>query len=340
MDRALEWFVRLQAEEGNDSGLNARFLSWLRQDERHEAAWQAVTNVWNDDVIVAASRQLDEANTAATGHEPRRLSLGWNAAVLPVASLPRFATGIMRQSRLLSPVAVLSALAVALLIFIIAPALVSTLTLRWQADFRSNIGKTEAITLPDGSRMQLDTNSAVAMDFAGGRRSLRVLQGGIWLDVKHDPAHPFRVRGRYSEVTVKGTAFAVAVTEDQDKILLQRGLIEARHSPGDGAVVLLQPGEMLTASPEALSPVGRFDEAEALAWVSGRIVLKSRPLREALHAITPYFDGSVFVSNREILDHAVSGNFRTDNAAAAIAGVVAAAGGTVTHLPGDFLIIR
>ncbi len=81
------------------------------------------------------------------------------------------------------------------------------LWLRWQADALTGAGEMLVVTLPDGSRADLNSGTALAYDFAEGRRHVTLLQGEAWLDVIHDPAHPFTVDAGATEVTVKGTAF-------------------------------------------------------------------------------------------------------------------------------------
>ena len=165
-DAALDWFVRRQDAPG-DAALERAFRLWLGEDPRHAAAYARYDALWALPELDAASANLaarqDRADThrAARPRRRRRAALAAAAALLLAVGLARY----------------------------------PDLWLRWQADYRTAAGGRSDVTLPDGSRMMLNTASAVAVDFAGGRRSVRLLAGEAFFDVVRDPDHPFRVSG-------------------------------------------------------------------------------------------------------------------------------------------------
>ncbi|MCX8997915.1 FecR domain-containing protein [Rhizobiaceae bacterium BDR2-2] len=321
VDQALEWFARLNAGETVDPETRLAFEGWLSAGPDHRMVWEQVADVWAAPETLLASQQVAAQAQADNvvrldAHERR-----------PAPGRPRFGVYAMVA-------------AAALVLAIATPQVLPSLLLRWQADYRTDAGKTQELVLPDGSQMVLNGQSAVALDFADGRRGVRVLAGEAWFDVVHDERHPFHVAGKFSDVQVRGTAFAVRVDGDGDTIVLERGRVDAIHDRGDIAPVHLSAGEMVRASDAAMSAVAPFDSEEMLGWLEGRIVFSARPLGEALDAIKPYLNGTVVVLNRDLLDVAVSGHYRTDSAGTAIASIVSAAGGKITRLPGGIIIIR
>lgn len=312
IDQALEWFVRLNDCPGAES--QAQFDAWLSSSEAHRAAWEEVAGVWRDPAILAASQQLAERQ---------------ETNVVPLT--PRARRPLRHYAM---------AAAATLLLAAALPHIMPQLITRWQADYLTAVGETREVRLPDGSRMVLNTGSAVALDFREGRRGARLLQGEAWFDVAHDPSRPFHVAGQFSDVRVKGTMFSVRRQADGDRIALQAGVVEAVHENPAVSPIRLEAGEMAHASSAAISAIPHFESDEALGWLEGRIIFSGKPLGKALDAIGAYLDGRVIVLNRDILNVAVSGNYRTDSAETAMEGVVAAAGGKITRLPGGILIIR
>jgi transmembrane sensor len=257
-DQALDWFARLRnATPG--AAEQAEFQAWLRQSPRHAEAIEELEAIWGSPAFAAATRGLPVAVAAAHATPSRirparklRTSLGAIAAMLVVA------LGIWQ-----------------------APALL----LRWQADHITAVGDRATIALPDGSTLILNTASAVALDFEDGRRNVRLLRGEAFFDVRHDPARPFRVAGRFGAVEVKGTAFSVRENETEDTVILERGRVEVSLVANTADRATLAPDQQIVAGADTLSAVAPADPAMALAWRQGRIVFDDQPFARMTGAL-------------------------------------------------------
>ena len=88
-----------------------------------------------------------------------------------------------------------------------SPAAVATPTV---ASWRAGIGKTDSITLDDGSQVVLAPQSELVLleGFGGDRREVR-LAGQAWFRVVHDDAKPFVVHTTAAVVRDIGTVFTV-----------------------------------------------------------------------------------------------------------------------------------
>lgn len=319
VDQALDWFLRHQSDQELDAAQEVAFNHWLAAEPAHRRAWSEVNATWNAPETLVGTQMLD----------------------LNLRQKPAGRRGF----RMRGPVrryVVTGALAIAasLLLTLALPYLSGQITPALLADYATHTGEKREIALPDGSLMVLNTDTAIALDFDAVRRGVRLLRGEAWFDVVHDPAHPFHVLASHSEVEVKGTAFSVATENDRDTIRLQRGAVEAHHNLSDVDRVHLTAGQMVVASEKAMSKVTSFQPDESLAWLENRIVFDDTSLGEALHEIGRYFDGRLIVLNDALLNARVSGFYRTDRAADAIAAIVAASGGKVNRIPGNFIIIR
>lgn len=314
-DAALDWFLRLQAEQ--DAEISAAFRAWRDADPRHAEAFARLQRLSD----LSALHRATERDAGALAIVPERLT-----AARPKQTPTR--------RRLLAWAACLVG-AFGLAGWWLGPDLYRD----WRSDYRTASGARLTVTLPDGSTATLNTASAIALDFADGRRRVALLAGEAFFDVRLDAAHPFVVTSRFADVAVKGTAFAVARQDAADTVVLERGAVAVERI-GGGAAATLAPGQMVVASAAGLSPVGGADVAEALAWREGRIVFRDRPLAAALAELARYYPGTVWLANGALGERRVSGHYRIDDAAAAIRTLAAAAGGEVRQFPGKILVLR
>ena len=102
----------------------------------------------------------------------------------------------------------LAALAVAA---ILCAALIHQLGLidRFRSDLWSGVGEIGHSVLADGSRIDLNTDTAVALRFTDTERGIELLRGEAFFDVVPDSRRPFVVRGNGLSVRAIGTRFFV-----------------------------------------------------------------------------------------------------------------------------------
>lgn len=317
LDAALDWLFTLEARP-DDADLRADFDRWRAADPAHAAAFDQVAQAWHlpeMDMVAHSIRAAEQEK----------------APVAQIVTLPP------RSRRIWPRVA---GLAAAIALLAIGLQQYPMLMLRWQADYITAAGAQQQIDLPDGSRMVLNTDSAVALDFAGEDRAVRLLRGEAYFDVKHDPAHPFRVTGAHAEVVVKGTAFSVRTGKAEDSVVLERGHVEVARLPLRDRVAELEPGQSIHATPQDLSAVTPADPEAELAWLRGRLVFADRPLAGVLDEIGRYYGPAVVLANGALGQVRVSGSYRLEDPERVIRSLAAAAGGSVTRLPGGMLILR
>jgi transmembrane sensor len=307
---ALDWFVRLQAAEGDPATARA-FRAWCDGDPRRAVAFEKVAAVWGAPEFVRAADNIARSTGFSTpAKEPRR------------SSRTKIAAAVVSGAVLLWGAASLPDMLIWL-----------------RADYVTATGELRPIELPDGSRMILNTATAVSLGYGQDKRGVRVLKGEAYFDVVRDPARPFEVDGDYSRVIVTGTAFAVRLEAKADEVVLSRGKVDVVRVDQPAQHADLNPGEAVNVTGSAIAPVRRVDTEAALAWVDGRITFDARPFGEVLPQLQRYYSGRVMILNSGIADVAVSGNYRLDHPAIAIRSLAEAAGATVTVLPG-LIILR
>ncbi|WP_244421411.1 FecR family protein [Pseudovibrio sp. FO-BEG1] len=202
-----------------------------------------------------------------------------------------------------------------------------------QADYTTQSAQMRQISLPDGSSMLMNSETAVALDFEGTQRRVHVLRGEAYFDVLYDAQRPFQVTGGYGEVTVLGTAFSVLTSKTEDRVVLERGRVELTRANDADTARELKPGELSRISSKGIGESTEINPAEVLAWREGRLVLEDVPLSKAVEEIERYYNSSIFITSSALRDIRVSGYFKTDNLVEAIETLTLAAGAKLYRLP-------
>lgn len=307
-DQALDWFVRLRDGDA-DAATRTAFLAWLAEDERHAQEYRSLESLWNSKPFVDAVGTLPVDRHTLMRPKARR----WPLRAAALAASVLIAVGTWQY-----------------------PAL----TIALEADYRTATGNQMTIPLPDGSKMMLNTDTAVALDFEAGRRHIQLLRGEAFFDVVHDPAHPFTVSGHYGEVEVLGTAFSVRTGDDEDEVLLERGRVQVLCLCDGKDRAELAPGEAVSITPSAVSPVHASDPSSKLAWRDGRIIFENARLSQVLDELRRYHRGPILVADERVNRLIVTGNYRLDNVEGALQTLADAAGVGFYRLPGGFIILR
>ena len=189
---------------------------------------------------------------------------------------------------MMASVALTAAAAVALVFWLARPA-------SQFENLATPVAQRRALTLADGTRVELNARTSLQVDIDGSRRHVRLATGEAFFAVHKDPSRPFIVETPAGSLRVTGTQFNVrAESLTSLEVTVTEGSVQAR--PGDtggqaATPVALTAGDKLTvragATPEvqALSPTAL---ANALAWRQGQAVFVGVPLRDALACFARY----------------------------------------------------
>jgi len=290
-DAAIFWWVRRKAGPLSRED-QAAFDAWLAGGAAHQAAFDEISILWQD----------------VTSLRPRQ------ARIRALA---------MRRSWL-AGAAVLGAASLALWVFH------GDVSIFLRSDFYAGTGETKHVTLADGSHVELNAQSAIAVHYDAGRRRVSLLEGEAWFEVSPDPARPFVVEASGGTVTALGTAFDV----DVEKAATHVTVTQHRVAVGSGGEnVIVAEGEQTAfgarSAPELPSPV---NIERATAWRRGRLFFDNTPLGEVVAALGRYHHGQVYFVNPELRARHVNGVFGTDDPVAAIGEIETSLGLHATYL--------
>ena len=306
LDAALGWFVRLRDETANPEA-NEAFKAWIAADPAHDDAYRAVERMWRADAFDAALRRAkSRLDKPAAGPQGRV----WKSAALAASIL------IVLGAAVLAPDAVT----------------------RLQADSVAEVGQQRNVALADGSRVLLNTDSAIAVDMDGPDRNVRLLKGEAFFDVIPDATRPFHVRGGGADVRVVGTAFAVRLDKEATTVTVRQGRVQV--SGGANASVTLDPGQQARLKASGLTEPYPADMASSLAWTDQRLIFEDRALGEVIDEIARYHPGVILIANERLRSVRVGGNYRLTDPVAALAAIAQIASADLVRISDYVLILR
>lgn len=263
VDAAIDWYVRLAEGQSSDEE-RAAFSRWHDADATHAEAWRRLQSL-GDRVARSGGlvetplvhRVLDAAIEAA----PRRRLL----KALIWAGVSGGGVWLLRD-----PLA---------------------LPQRWDglvADVSTPVGGRRDLRLPDGSRLRLNTDSAVDVRFDRTRRLLIVRHGEIEVTTASDTtARRFVVETAEGRLLPLGTRFGVRSIPEQGTLLtVSEGMVEAWPAMG-GRAVRVAAGHQVRFDRSGADQIMPLDP-QAVAWTLGLIVACRTRLEDFVAELTRY----------------------------------------------------
>lgn len=281
-EQAAEWALRL-AEDDVSEAERQGLETWLAADPAHARAF------------AKASRVLGEARSA-------------------MLQDPEETKRLIRRGRRVGPSTAIAGIVV--LLIVVAGTFAFDLPVQIAADIVSPRGRTVLYELPDGSRVHLDADSALSEDFGPDSRSVTLLKGEAYFEVRPDPERPFTVRAGAGKVEVLGTAFDVNIIAGEVEVTVTENKV--RVTGDAGAAVRVARGKRVSyESDGALGPVRDMPNGFDASLRTGRLIFEDRPLDKVLHEIGRHLPSRLIVTNRNLGQRRVSGSFDLTRPAAA-----------------------
>jgi transmembrane sensor len=277
--------------------IEAAAAAWLRQRQ-----WD-----WNDE----RQKQLDVWLDASVAHSVAfwRLEAAWDrgARLEVLRSKPQTDTRQTLQRPLLRMAAGLVAVAV------IAVGAAMFWPRTQEAVYATAIGERKLVTLGDGTRIELNTNSVLRLSAATDRRKVVLERGEAFFQVEHDAAHPFVVIAGNHRITDLGTKFTVRQSADSLQVTLVEG--SAEIGPADATdkdrSIVLKPGDvaLATAASLAVTRKSTSELSNELAWRRGMLIFDRTTLAEAAAEFNRYNKTKLVIADPAIAQRSIGGKF-------------------------------
>jgi transmembrane sensor len=183
-------------------------------------------------------------------------------------------------------------------------------------------GEGKTIALEDGSDIQLDVASRIAVSLGSKRRSVELLQGRAVFDVAHDAARPFVVEAGDGSVTAVGTRFEVQRENDGVVVTLAEGVVAVSRwdaQDDSGRETRLLPGQQLRWSSQSAAWTMRpVDTKAALSWTRGRLIFRGTRLADVVAEVNRYSSRKLVLADPSLADLPVHGNFLAGDTGAVV----------------------
>lgn len=291
---ASDWVVRLHADDVSKDERLA-FEAWRNAHPLHARVYEEIRATWREfqdlGPLVRAVAFGESMNKAARGTHGRK---GWLAAAVAIAAI------------------------VAVIGYYVGN--------RPQVSmFQTAIGEHASVSLPDGSTLDLNSNSFVRVEYSDRARVIRLDRGEAFFQVARDARRPFWVAGGGSLVRALGTAFFVYLRPDDVRITVSEGAIKVgtplssdERTPSD---------EVLAQSPASVLGVGqqidlhgstaslRTLSAEELSrsgtWRLGTVYFEDEALSEVAAELGRYSPVKIFIDDPALRQLRIGGTFKS-----------------------------
>jgi len=271
--QAAQWLVELQGDDVDDA-TRTRWQQWRAADPDHERAWQRVEAFTSQLQRIPGSAARTALN-AASAKKRRQLVKSLTVAI--------FASGTVW--------ALLDA----------------DFGRTMRADKRTGAGERARMTLPDGTRVELNSGTAITERFSDDERTLHLLEGEILVTTAPDAAgRSFFVQTSQGSLHALGTRFSVrALGNAAVRVAVFEGAVSIQPTQAIVRPQVLRAHEQTRFTHDAISPATPADEA-SIAWTQGLIVAQDMPLSQFLDELARHRPGHLGYS-ASVADLRVSG---------------------------------
>jgi transmembrane sensor len=284
---AAAWMAHLHGARRSPDSDRGHQL-WLREDAARRKTWEAATEVW-EEVGLLQSVALEKGIRA----------------ILPEPARPR-APRVHRLARAA----------------VVAVLMLGALSI-WMSrrDISTSIGEQRVVSLDDGSRVTLNTDSRIEVSYDAQVRKIELKNGEARFDVAQQSRRPFVVVAGNKRIDALGTSFIVRHEAHRTEVMLVEGKVRVASSDaatvragaqrGTAADVVLRPGQRLTFVSDRLPKLDSPALDTVTAWQRGEVLMDGMKLSDAIIEMNRYSDRQLAVASESANDLVVSGVFQS-----------------------------
>lgn len=283
--QAIHWLLRLRNNHGN-SRLSRQCEQWRAEHHEHELAWQRVQSLQAE--LSHNLRAVPGAQVALNTLENSAQGLGRRQALklLSGALLLGSATWLAKDA---SP------------------------WQQWRADYATATGERRGFQLPDGTRIELNTASAVDLDYTAQQRLIKLTRGEILVtcggaDEGSAFERPLRVQSRHGVYEPQGARFVLRQDSDCTRLSVTSGRV-AINAGGTSIEALAGQSYLIDHHHVRSAPPLNMDVG---AWADGLIITRNMRLGDFLTEVGRYRQGFLSCAS-DVADLRLSGVFRLED---------------------------
>jgi transmembrane sensor len=291
--QAAAWVAQLHDEQRSPD-VDARFRAWLCESEGHRRAFNRMTRVWE---LTGKIRMRAGSDISATRTGRRSRFAPWAATMAATLILAVTAAAYFWRDNTVV----------------------------------TGVGQRQVRLLQDGTRVVLNTDTRIELNYDEHARRVRLVRGEARFDVSKRPTWPFLVMVGGQEIRALGTSFIVRNDAEDLSVTLVEGRISvapiARNDETSSQnAQILTPGQRLTLSQHHAPAVDRPELNRVMAWERGRVEFEETPLQDAANEMNRYTTTHIIVADAEVAQLRIGGVFRAGDSDEFVGTVTAAFG--------------
>jgi len=311
---ARRWFLAMQNNPSRRQQMACN--KWRKSYPAHEEAWCAIESVWQDTAVPGQLLAEKEADILS--------------GYLAVMDKNKVRKTYRRR------IASASMLCILLMILVVGgwqnPSWIQNLS----ADQVAMKGERREVILGDGSKVLLDADSALNVDFTPAARRVHLLRGGAWFDVVPSET-PFIVETDMGNIRVLGTQFDVRLQEQAGVVTLVRGSVAVSNNAHPEPIVI-KPGQQVMFNQHGVETPVSVNTQDATAWQNGRYIFYRARLADVVHEVERYRKGWIVIPSGDLADQRVTGSFSLDDTDKALESLQASVGFNM-YRKTDYLVV-
>jgi len=283
--QAIEWLMRLNNPTAS-ARVQQRCEQWRAAHPDHECAWQRVLSLNAD--LHNRFQALPASGAAFAALEDSAQRLGRRQALKVLSGLLVMGSSAWLARDVLP-------------------------WQQWSADFATEVGQRSGFALADGTRLQLNTDTAVSQDFHQQQRLIKLSKGEISVtcgaDAQSITPRPLMVSCKHGVFEGISGRFVVRQDDERTRVSVTEGRVLI-HSPA-AASITVQAGQSYSVTQQRaqILPEPSMDPG---AWADGLIVTRNMPLGEFLDEVSRYRHGYLGCA-QDIAGLRLSGVFRLED---------------------------
>lgn len=180
----------------------------------------------------------------------------------------------------------------------------------------ASLGEKLSFTLPDGTRVWLNSNSKIVFpsSFEDSTRTVELIGEG-YFEVAKDETKPFKVLSKNSITTALGTSFNIdSKSEGEVKISLISGIVSIEDVDVSIYQKILKANEQILINKNfKIYEVKNFNSSKVIAWKDGKLIFENNTMNEVIQRLTEWYGVEFVFENEKNTNWDFSGEYQNQS---------------------------
>lgn len=278
---AVGWYIKLTSEDVSPADKQA-WLDWINQSKQNKVAWDEIKSTLSKFQSIPSEIGMSVLNRNSNKVDLDRRTTLKHFALFAAAALP---TGFLLKDKLIRD---------------------------FYYDYSTNVGERKQVVLADGSKVVLNTNSAVMVNYSSTQRTIRLHQGEMLITTGHENGFdkPMLIETTHGSVEPMGTRFNVRKFDTFTRVSLYEGKLKITPKYNDVSFYMYAQEEVDLHTLNVVPSAAELKLSDA--WLNGYIEVNNIPLKILIDELARYQPG-LLVCHPDIQNITISGAYSIDD---------------------------